>query len=121
MSYNDSAILIVEDDRPTRELYQRALSARYRVFACADDIDALQIVQSHEIGAIVLEPSLPGERGWALIETLRGIPRTCQIPIVLCSTLDERKRGMLMGAAVYLLKPVLPTTLLATLAQVIGK
>ena len=120
MSCSDLAILIVEDDQPTRELYQRELSTRYQVFACADERGALEIIQSHHIQVIVLEPSLPDERGWALIKAIRAAPRSCRTPIVLCSTLDERKRGMLMGATVYLVKPVLPTTLLNTLAQLIG-
>jgi DNA-binding response OmpR family regulator len=118
MSHIDLAILIVEDDQPTRELYQRELSLHYAVFACADEAGALEIIHSHDLCAIVLEPSLPDERGWALLEAIRTMPSTSSIPVIVCSTLDERKRGMQLGATVYLVKPVLPTTLLRTLSQI---
>jgi DNA-binding response OmpR family regulator len=39
--------------------------------------------------------------------------------IILCSVLDDRRRGMNLGAAAYLVKPVLPKTLLDTLKQVL--
>ena len=57
----------------------------------------------------------------ALLAAIKSLPRGSPIPVVLCSTLDERKRGMEMGAAAYLVKPVLPTTLLKTLRQVIRR
>jgi DNA-binding response OmpR family regulator len=41
------------------------------------------------------------------------------IPLIVCSTLDERRRGIALGAAAYLVKPTLPATLLATLQQVL--
>jgi ABC-type transport system involved in cytochrome bd biosynthesis fused ATPase/permease subunit len=42
-----------------------------------------------------------------LLAAIKSLPGSSPIPVVLCSTLDERKRGMEMGAAAYLVKPVL--------------
>jgi putative two-component system response regulator len=117
MASSNPSVLLVEDDPPTRTLYQRALSAHYHVFACAEHDAALDVVRSHQIDAVVLEPACLGQRGWALLDTLKQVPSTQFIPIILCSTLDERKRGMQAGAAVYLVKPVVPSTLLGILAQ----
>jgi DNA-binding response OmpR family regulator len=39
------------------------------------------------------------------------------LPIILCSTLDARRRGFENGANIYLVKPVLPTVLIETLHQ----
>jgi len=113
------AILIIESDHPTRELYQRELSQYYEVLACADDQDALALLHTKEICAVVLEPALSDERGWALLAAIKNDPDTMSIPVILCSTLDERKRGMEMGAVAYLVKPILPAALRKTLAQVI--
>ena len=54
-----------------------------------------------------------------LIESLRSIPRLSSVRIILCSTQDERRRGMSLGATAYLVKPILPTALLDTLRQVL--
>jgi DNA-binding response OmpR family regulator len=116
---HQQAVLIVEDDPPTLALYQRALSSRYQVYACADAATALVLIQQQRIDAVVLEPSLPDGRGWELLATLRGTATTRALPIVLCSTLNVQRRASLLGATVYLVKPVLPTTLLTVLHQLL--
>lgn len=112
------AILIVEDDPPTLELYRRELSRTYQVLACADEQEALEVLRTEDLCAMVLEPALLGGRGWALLTTLKNSPQGSDIPVILCSTLDKRKRGLEMGAAACLVKPVLPTTLLETVQRV---
>jgi DNA-binding response OmpR family regulator len=112
------AILIVEYDPPTRALYRRELSRDYQVYDCAGEGDALDLARAHPLDAVVLEPARPDGRGWSLLAALQSIGARA-IPIILCSALDERKRGMELGAAAYLVKPVLPVTLLETLRRVI--
>ena len=111
-------ILIVECDLPTLELYLRELSRDYQILACSETEEALALLQAHSVVAVVLEPSTPDGQGWSLLAAIKSLQASAPIPVVLCSTLDERKRGMEMGAAAYLVKPVLPTTLLKTLQQV---
>ena len=114
-------ILIVECDLPTRELYLRELSRDYQILACSETEEALALLQAHSVVAVVLEPSTPDGQGWSLLAAIKSLPGPLPIPVVLCSTLDERKRGLEMGAAAYLVKPVLPTTLLKTLRQVMRR
>ena len=118
MHTTTQAILIVERDRPTLELYQRELSRDYRIFTCSEAHQALDVLRAHRISAVVLEPSTPNEEGWSLLAAIKSLPSPAPIPVVLCSTLDERKRGIEMGATAYLIKPVLPSALLETLHQV---
>lgn len=112
------AILIIDSDRPTLELYQRELSHHYQIFTCSEVQQALALLQAHPISAVVLEPSAPNDQGWSLLADIKRLPGPVPIPVVLCTTLDERKRGMEMGAAAYLIKPVLPVALLETLRKV---
>ena len=121
MKTKTQEILIVECDLPTLELYLRELSRDYQILACSDPRQALALLQSHSVAAVVLEPSTPDEQGWSLLASIKSLSNSSPIPVVLCSTLDERKRGMEMGAAAYLVKPVLPTTLLKTLRQVMRR
>ena len=112
-------ILIVESDQPTAELYQRELSREYHVFTCADERAVLDLLRTRTISAVVLEPALDGGQGWSLLAAIKEACGARSIPIVVCSTLDERRRGVDLGAAVYLIKPVLPATLRDTLRRVI--
>jgi len=118
MQTTTQAILIVERDLPTLELYQRELSRDYEILTCSEARQALALLRAHRIAAVVLEPSAPDGQGWSLLAAIKSLPGPSPIPVVLCSTLDERKRGMEMGAVAYLVKPVLPTTLRKTLRQV---
>jgi DNA-binding response OmpR family regulator len=116
----EQAILIVEHDQPTRELYLRELSRYFRVFACGDEYAALELLQAHDICAVVLEPAVSDGSGWHLLTQLKCAVGARAIPVVLCSALDERKRGLELGASAYLVKPVLPAALLETLRRVTG-
>ena len=118
MQISAQTILIIECDLPTLELYQRELSRDYQILACSEAQQALPLMQTNSVSAVVLEPSTPDEQGWSLLAAIKSLPGLSAIPVVLCSTLDERKRGMEMGAVAYLVKPVLPTTLRETLHQI---
>ena len=56
--------------------------------------------------------------GWQVLDRLREDPDTADIPIVVASVVDDRARGLALGAAAYLLKPVSRDDLLAALAGV---
>lgn len=111
--------MLIEEDPPTRELYLRELSRDYQVLACSTESEVLALLESHPVCAIVLEPGLQNGQGWSLLAMLHAMPRTRTIPIILCSTLDERRRGMELGAILYLIKPVLPELLAKKVHQVI--
>jgi len=119
MHTTDQSILIIEHDDPTRELYVRELGRDYRVLACSGVREALALLRAHAIDAIVLEPSRPNGDGWQLFAEIQAADIDRSIPVVLCSTLDERSRGADLGASAYLVKPVLPRTLLETLHRLL--
>lgn len=112
---SEPTILLIEPDAATRELYRRELSDRYHVLTLPDDHDAFALLRTYHVDAIVLEPDLAGSSGWDLIVSLKATLRTARIPIIVCSVLDERRRGKQLGVFTYLVKPVLPATLLDTL------
>lgn len=114
-----TTVLIVEQDDATRELYQRELGRTYHVLASDEVEHASQLLQSMEIDAMVLEPTVSEGQGWILLERLSRKRPHKPLPVILCSTLDERRRGMSLGATAYLVKPVMPITLLDALNQVL--
>jgi response regulator RpfG family c-di-GMP phosphodiesterase len=112
-------ILLIEDDQPTSELYQRELGRDYQVLACDNESEALALLANHPVCSIILEPVLQSGQGWAFLTMLHSMPQTRTIPIILCSTLDERRRGLELGAIRYLIKPVSPIALLEVIHQIV--
>jgi DNA-binding response OmpR family regulator len=110
-------ILIVENDQPTSKLYERVLQAEYEVVLATLDDDVLSLITACHVDAVVLEPGSMEGRGWSLLSDIKSSPELPAIPVVLCTVQDERRRGQELGSAAYLVKPVLPTTLLATLRR----
>lgn len=117
MPKKNDTVLIIENDPPTLELYRRELSRDYTVLACLTGDAAMELVSSGDLCAVVLEPAMEGGAGWNLLARLNRALQDRRVPIILCSTQDECRRGMEQGAAAYLLKPVLPVLLRDTLRQ----
>ena len=86
-------ILIVDNDLPTLELYQRELGREFRVLTCTDEHAATEVLSSEQISAIVLEPFALSENGWARLAEMTHRPRKRPVPVLVCSTQDDRKRN----------------------------
>src|SRR5258705_11731637 len=117
-----STVLIIENEAVTLDLYRRELSQDFDVINCSGKDELLETIHRQELGAVVLEPVALNGQGWDLFDSILALPADIRsFPVILCSVLDERKRGLEMGAAVFLVKPVLPIQLMVTLHRVIGK
>lgn len=110
-------VLMVENDPPTIELYRGVLNQEYQVLTRNNESGALEVLSNGDVCAVILEPALGGEKGWEIFSSIQNAIRERPIPLIVCSTLDERKRGLEMGAAAFLVKPVLPGVLLETVRQ----
>lgn len=110
-------ILMIDNDLPTIELYRGTLNQKYEVLARGNESGALEVLSTVEVCAVILEPALGGGRGWKIFAAILNAIHKRPVPVIVCTTLDERKRGLEMGAAAFLVKPVLPSVLLETLHQ----
>lgn len=115
------AVLIIENDLATAEMYQRTLSQHYRVFTTTIEQDALALVNANTLHAVVLEPGPLDSQGWALLAELQHHPGMHSIPIIICTSQDRRRLGLEMDVAAYLVKPVLPATLLKMVRRLTRK
>lgn len=104
-------VLLVESDPLSCELYTRELVKSYEVKACCDSASALKLIRAMPPDLILIEPALAGDDGWELLTHFKSSSHTMSIPVVICSTIDERRRGMRLGAIAYLVKPVSAATL----------
>jgi DNA-binding response OmpR family regulator len=110
-------LLVVEDQKKLLQNLKRGLEqAGYEVAAATRGDDALQLARSEAFDAVVLDVMLPGQDGFSVLSTLRrqGYAR----PILILTArdgIDERVRGLDLGADDYLLKPFAMPELLARL------
>ena len=100
-------VLVVDDDESSREISKRVLSKRgYNVFTAENGKAGINLARELLPDIIVLDILMPGMDGWQVLEILREIPETADIPIIMQSMLSERELGLSLGADEYLTKPV---------------
>ena len=100
-------VLVVDDDENSRELSTRILSKRgYSVITADGGAAGIELAREQHPDIIVLDILMPGMDGWQVLETLREMPETSDIPIIMQSMLSERELGLSLGADDYLTKPV---------------
>ena len=110
-------ILIVEDEKPLSAAICRMLEQEhYSVDAAYTGTDGLDSALSGIYDAIILDVMLPGMDGFAILDALRrgGI----DVPVLMLTargSLDDRVRGLNMGADYYLPKPFERSELMACL------
>jgi signal transduction histidine kinase/DNA-binding response OmpR family regulator len=99
-------VLVVDDEKPTRELIARGLTREgFRVLSAATGEEALRLAREKRPDAISLDVLMPGMDGWTVLRSLKADPLTASIPVVMVSMLDDRDIGHALGAADYLTKP----------------
>jgi signal transduction histidine kinase/ActR/RegA family two-component response regulator len=112
-------VVVIEDDRPSLELLTVYLSGMAGDITVArDGPSGLEAVRRVHPAVVLLDIRLPGIDGWAVLEALKADPDTREIPIVVASIVDERARGLALGAAAYLVKPISREDLRAALTTV---
>ncbi|HEX8606530.1 MAG TPA: heavy metal response regulator transcription factor [Pseudoduganella sp.] len=103
------AILVIEDEPKTGDYLQRGLAeSGFAVRLARNGRDGLALAREDGIELVVLDVMLPGMDGWQVLEALRADPTTEQIPVLFLTARDEvqdRVRGLELGADDYLVKP----------------
>lgn len=98
-------ILIVEDERPIADLIQLSLEgAGYHCDCVYDGIAAADLITNQQFDLILLDVMLPGASGFELMDYIRptGMP---VIFLTAKADVNDRVRGLHLGADDYLVKP----------------
>ncbi len=111
--------LVVDDEPAARELLVSYLGAAgFETATAASAEEALRRARELAPDVITLDALLPGKSGWQTLHELKTSAATAAIPVVIVSIVDEKKMGLALGAAEYLVKPVSREALLAAVASV---
>lgn len=100
-------ILIVEDNASLARATARVLrDGGYTVDVVSDGIDAEAATASNSFDLVILDLSLPGMDGLDVLRSMRErADRTPVLVLTARGALDERVRGLDLGADDYILKP----------------
>ena len=100
-------ILVVEDHEDCVYLWHRyAERVGFRLLTAHNGEDALLTVRQERPTLIFLDIQLPGMNGWQTLCELKGDPVTSDIPVVMCSSLNQIERAFFEGADGYVRKPM---------------
>jgi signal transduction histidine kinase len=114
-----ATILLVDDDRASLDLNSAYLDGSpTRVLRARDGVEALEVARKELPAAVVLEIGLPRVDGWQVLAELKADPTTAAIPVVIATDVDDRARGLALGADAYLRKPIGREELIDALKQV---
>jgi two-component system, OmpR family, copper resistance phosphate regulon response regulator CusR len=108
-------ILIIEDEPKTGDYLKQGLTeAGLLADLARDGIGGLHLAESGDYDLIILDVMLPGLDGWRVLERLRRAGQT--LPVLFLTArdqVDDRVKGLELGADDYLVKPFAFVELLA--------
>jgi signal transduction histidine kinase/DNA-binding response OmpR family regulator len=113
-------VLVVDDERETRECLQVALEHYGAAVAGAGSVaEALAVLDRERIDVLVSDLAMPGEDGYSLIRKVRarGAERSANVPAAALSAhvrAEEKAHAVLAGFDLHLSKPIDPVALAAT-------
>jgi two-component system copper resistance phosphate regulon response regulator CusR len=116
-------ILIVEDEPKTGDYLRQGLrEAGFGVELASDGLAGLQLAQEQDFDLLILDVMLPGLNGWQLLQRLRE--QGHQVPVLFLSARDQvedRVKGLELGADDYLVKPFSFAELLARVRTILRR
>ena len=122
---NDYTALVVEDSPTMRQLLVSALGqmGELRIIEAEDGVDGLKQMREHQIDILITDINMPMMDGLKLVGMVRKDPKHRDIPIIIVTTegaREDRDRGLSLGADAYLVKPVKPSEVVATVGDLLG-
>ena len=116
----DIRLLIVDDNVATRYALRRRLERHgYEVLEAGTGTEGLELIDSVTIDALILDVNLPDMSGFDIVRKLRSESATALLPVIHVSAASIQTgdiiTGLDAGADAYLIHPVDPDVLLATL------
>lgn len=117
-------VLIVDDDPKFRATIHRGLDENGITCHEAGSVDEAEAAFENGLAPdlVLLDVMMPDRAGWELLDTLRGAGR--EVPVIFLTArheVEERVRGLELGADDYVIKPFAFSELLARMQAVLRR
>jgi CheY-like chemotaxis protein len=100
-------VLVVDDDQGARNLLRAWLENEgYEVSEASSADEGISRAKETLPSLILLDILMPGKSGWQMLQQVRSMPKTRDIPIIVVSVVEEQKLAYSMGVADYFVKPL---------------
>lgn len=109
-------VLIVDDDRLNRAVLAEMLKDECRILLAKDGRSALDVIARENVSLVLLDISMPGMDGYEVLRQIKADPVTADITVIFITGMSEatdEERGLLLGAADYVQKPIRPAIVYA--------
>ena len=118
---DNRVILAIDDDPQIISLYERYLEPKgFKVVGLTDPSKTRERAEQLKPFAITLDIMMPGYDGWQVLTDLKSSSETRDVPVIICSIVEDENKGFSLGAADYLVKPILEEDLLNALDRLNG-
>jgi len=115
-------ILVVEDERKAAEYLRKGLSeSGYQVAVALEGLDARHLIEEETFDLIILDVMLPGMDGWQLIKLIRLRGQTPVLFLTARDSIEDRVKGLELGADDYLVNPFSYAELLARVRSLLRR
>jgi two-component system copper resistance phosphate regulon response regulator CusR len=115
-------ILVVEDEPKTAAYLRKGLGENgFIVDVAGTGMDGQHLAATQEYELILLDVMLPGLDGWAILESLRRSKQTPVLFLTAKGTVEDRVKGLELGADDYLVKPFAFSELLARIRSILRR
>ena len=118
------SVLVVDDDDATRYTTRRVLQAAGFSVTEAENAGAALAAIAHRPDLILLDLRLPDLDGFEVCRRIKSDPGTASVRVVPFTAVfhddSDRRRAFAVGADGYLIKPIAPEQLVATVNALIG-
>ena len=122
MENSKTHILVVDDDNRIRSLLKEYLNENNYIVSTAEDSENAKIkLEQFKFDLIVLDVMMPGQNGYDLTKEIK---KNINIPIILLTAkgeVENRIKGLELGADDYIGKPFEPKELLLRIKNIINK
>ena len=122
MENSKTHILVVDDDNRIRSLLKEYLNENNYIVSTSEDSENAKIkLRQFKFDLIVLDVMMPGQNGYDLTKEIK---KNINIPIILLTAkgeVENRIKGLELGADDYIGKPFEPKELLLRIKNIINK
>jgi CheY-like chemotaxis protein len=111
-------VLIIDDNEGLVDLLRRYFSGyTFQVLSALTGAEGLEIARNIQPNIIIMDLMMPGMDGWELLQRLRAQPETREIPVIICSVINDPELAYSLGASKFIAKPVNKETILNALKE----
>ncbi|MFL9925585.1 ATP-binding protein [Herbaspirillum lusitanum] len=109
-------VMVVEDHPQIRMIYEKFfVDTEFRMLPASDVHEAETVWERTTPKAVILDILLNGRDSWQWLVKIKNDPARQHVPVIVATEVDDKRKGLSLGADVYYLKPLVRNELLGSL------